>query len=357
MTTPDGLKLTTYGGERTRADDRFVVESLLDLYDRAGIATSILLRGTEGFGSKHRLRSDQTLTMSEDPPVLTVALDTAERITAVRDDVLAIDRSGLLTLERAQLVRGEIDIPRDLPERLHEETKLTILVGRQDKIDRTPAFVAACELLHRHGVAGASVTLGVDGTARGTRQRAHFFDRNADVPVLITAVGAGERIGAAVPELHALLGHPQITVERVRVCKRDGTLFERPHTLPANDSLGLPLWQKLSVYSSESAMHRGKPVHRAILRRLRESTAVRGATAVRGIWGFHGDHAPHGDRLLQWGRHVPVTTIVVDTPQNIAAAFDVVDDLTDEHGLVTTEMVPALADVDGGELRLADHDY
>jgi len=48
------------------------------------------------------------------------------------------------------------------------------------------------------------------------------------------------------------------------------------------------------------------------------------------------------DRLLQLGRHVPAVTIVIDSPERIAAAFAVVDDLTDEQGLVTSEVVPAM---------------
>ena len=74
-----------------------------------------------------------------------------------------------------------------------------------------------------------------------------------------------------------------------------------------------------------------------------------GATALRGIWGFHGDHEPHGDKLIQLSRQVPVTTIVIDTPARIAAGFDIVDELTAEHGLVTSELVPALVAVDGDE--------
>ena len=50
------------------------------------------------------------------------------------------------------------------------------------------------------------------------------------------------------------------------------------------------------VYTSEAARHDGQPIHRAIVRRLREA-GLSGATTVRGIWGFHGDHAPHGDRV------------------------------------------------------------
>lgn len=72
---------------------------------------------------------------------------------------------------------------------------------------------------------------------------------------------------------------------------------------------------------------------------------------LRGIWGFHGDHRPHGDRLLTLARRVPVVTIVVDTPERIADSFDVIDELTAEHGLVTSEMVPALVSVRGDARR------
>jgi PII-like signaling protein len=103
----------------------------------------------------------------------------------------------------------------------------------------------------------------------------------------------------------------------------------------------MALWHKLMVYTSEAVQHHGEPVHRAIVRRLR-SAGLSGATTQRGIWGFHGDHPPHGDRLLQLGRHVPAVTIVIDTPERISAAFGVIDELTTERGLVTSEIVPAM---------------
>ena len=55
----DCLKLTSYFGERHRTDGRFVADALLDLYGRHELATSILLRGVEGFGLKHHLRTDR----------------------------------------------------------------------------------------------------------------------------------------------------------------------------------------------------------------------------------------------------------------------------------------------------------
>jgi PII-like signaling protein len=58
---------------------------------------------------------------------------------------------------------------------------------------------------------------------------------------------------------------------------------------------------------------------------------------------------------------MPVVTVIVDTPERIAHSFEIVDDVTAEHGLVTSEMVPAAVSVDGadrdGGTGLARHRY
>jgi len=347
----DSLKLTSYFGERQRtADNGFAADALLDLYGQRGIATSILLRGVEGFGARQRLRTDRSLTLSDDLPLTAVAVDTRSRIEGLLESTSGLLRSGLVTLERARLLTGDMDVdaPIETPD---AETKLTVYLGRQERVYRVPAFVAVCDLLHRRGIAGATALLGVDGTAHGKRQRAAFFSRNAGTPMMVIAVGSGTRIAHVLPELGGLLRQPLLTLERVRICKRDGGLLCRPPTagesLPPADPTGMPLARKLMVYTSEAALHDGQPIHRAIVRRLR-AAGVSGATTQRGMWGFHGDHPPHGDRLLQLGRHVPALTIVIDTPERIQTAFDIIDDLTAEHGLVTCETVPAIRPVGGG---------
>ncbi len=355
----DCLKLTTYFGERDRAEHRLLGDELLDIYGGHRLQASILLRGAEGFGRLHHRHTDRLLTLSEDLPVVSIAVDQRERIESMLQIVLQIKRRGLITLERARLLSGEIGAV-ELPEQLGEATKLTVYVGRQERVARAPAFAAICDLLHRRGIAGATVLLGVDGTTRGRRARAKFFGRNADVPMMIIAVGSGERIARVLPELGSLLHEPLLTLERIRVCKRDGELLATPHELPATDEHGLAMWQKLMVYASQSATHDGRPLSLEIVRRLRAADAA-GATNLRGIWGFHGDHAPHGDKLFQVRRHVPVLTITIDTPERTERSFAIIDELTSEHGLVTSEMVPALTAMSEteqqGGLRLADHEF
>jgi PII-like signaling protein len=206
----DCLKLTIYFGERDRVGRRFLADALLDRYEHRGLATSVLLRGVEGFGAKHRLKTQRLLTLSEDLPMVSVAVDTRQRIDQLLPEVTALMGDGLITLERATLVAGELD-EIALPERLAEATKLTVYLGRNERTDGRPTFLAVVDLLHRHGVAGATVLIGVDGTAHGIRQRARFFGGNAKVPLMIISVGAGETIAHTLPELGALLERPLVT--------------------------------------------------------------------------------------------------------------------------------------------------
>jgi PII-like signaling protein len=334
----DGLRLAVYVGERDRVGGRLLADALLDVYARHRLRTSVLLRGIEGFGIKHRLHTDRLLTLSEDLPLLALALDTPARIEAVLDEVRALSRHGAITLERARLASGT-GLAAALADQ--DAVKLTLFVGRQERVAGRAAYAAVVECLYRHGVAGASVLLGLDGTVRGTRQRARFFAGNARVPLMIQSVGERASIAAALGELAVMLEQPALTLERVRVCKRDGVTLARPHSPPVAAGSGLAYWQRLVVYASEQSRYEHQPLHSALIRRLRLEGAA-GATALRGMWGYHGAHRPHGEALWSLRRHVPVLTLLLDTPENIVRWYEIVDQMTGETGLVTSEIVPAL---------------
>jgi PII-like signaling protein len=356
------VKLTTYFGERDRVDGRTLADELLAICERHRISEAILFRGAEGFGRLHHVHTDRLLSLSEDLPVVATALARREQVDALLADVLSAQRRGLVSLERTRLLvpgttaidigDGSGDLGGD-----GDARKLTVHVGRGERVGGGPAFVAVCELLRERGISGASVLLGVDGLRDGRRTRARLLSRNAGVPISIVVVGERELITAVVPSLTTMLRRPLVTLERVRICKRDGELLQRPHMLAGSDARGLALWQKLTVYSSHDATHERRSLHLELVRRLRAGDAA-GATCLNGVWGFHGAHPPHGERLLPVRRHMPVLTITIDSPANAQRSFELIDELTAEHGLVTSEVVPAVHAVgDGraiGQLELAD---
>ena len=333
------LKLTMYFGERDRSGDVFLADALFDRYEAHGIKTSLLLRGAEGFGVRHHLQTQRLLTLSEDLPLVSIAVDARERIQETLPEIAELAGHGLITLERALLLddrAGRVE----LPESAAGATRLTIYAGRAETFGPRAAFAAAVAHLHSHGVTAASVILGVDGTLHGRRRRARFFSRNVDVPLMVLAFGSREAIGAALPDVHAIFHDPIVTVEQIRLCKRDGEHLADPREMPDTDERGLPIWHKLMVSSEAQAHFHGRPLYVEIVRRLREAGAA-GATVLRGVYGFYGGREPFGDRFFAVRRRAPVHTVIVDTPVNARRWWEIVDEVTAESGMVTSELVPA----------------
>lgn len=335
----DCLKVTTYFGERARIKGGFLADAFTDIYARHELQASLVMRGVEGFGARHTLRTDRVLTLSEDLPLVSVAIDSPRRIEAALSEIDGLRFTGLVTVGRARMLTRQLE-RIELPAELAVAAKLTVWVGRQERVGARPAYEAVVELLHKERIAGATVLLGVDGTAHGVRQRARFFGRNAEVPLMVIAVGDGEQIAAAMPKIAALLARPLLTLEAVEICKRDGRTIGRPRQLPDTDAAGRPVLQKLTVYAGEQSRHAGAPLCEQLVRALREAGAA-GATSLRGLWGYHGDHDPHGERFWALRRHVPVLSEVVDTPQRARRWLEIADQLTDETGLLTSEMITA----------------
>jgi PII-like signaling protein len=218
--------------------------------------------------------------------------------------------------------------------------KLTVYGGRSIRSRGQAGYVRAVELLRQCGAAAASVLLAVDGTHHGQRRRARFFARNADVPLMLLAVGEPAAITAAMPSISRLIDGAVATIEQVRLCKSTGTRLAAPDAIAPQDPSGLPVWQKLMVHAEEQARHGAHPMYRELIRRLHAAGAA-GATALRGVRGFYADHDPFFDRVLAVKRNVPVHVVIVDTPERMQKLWPIVDELTDEAGIVTSELVPA----------------
>ena len=78
-------------------------------------------------------------------------------------------------------------------------------------------------------------------------------------------------------------------------------------------------------------------------------------TTILGDWGFSSDERPSGDRFGRLLSHTPSYTVYIDRPQKVAEVWPVVDELTAQHGIVTSLIVPGYRERAGdtvhGELR------
>ena len=70
-------------------------------FARRGLRASVLLRGAGGFGLRHHLRTDRLLTLSEDLPLVAMAVDAPGARSSRRPRRPPRAGDGLITLERA----------------------------------------------------------------------------------------------------------------------------------------------------------------------------------------------------------------------------------------------------------------
>jgi PII-like signaling protein len=331
--TEEGRKLTLYLRESDRVGEGLVSDQLFDLFQRAGLRVSVLLRGVEGFGRSSLVESERLETLADDLPLVAVAVDEVGRIDQVLPDVRRLMTGGLVTVERARLVTtAEVPAQPDLD----LGAKLTVYCGRSERSAGRPAARALIDHVRAHGADAGSVLLGLDGTVHGVRRRARFLSGNADVPVMVVAVGSHGVVCEALPGVMSMLDDPVVTLERVAIADA-----------PA-PTAGEPGWrQKLMVHCGAEASSAGRPLHLAALAAVR-AHGLAGATSLRGTWGFAAGSPAHGDSARRLRRRTPVLTVAVDRAESIAEAWPHLRSLVAGQGIVTREWVPVVERIGGG---------
>lgn len=317
------LQMRFYFGERDRDGDGPLESAVMDACARHGVAAAALLRAVEGFGAKQRMRTERMLSLSEDPPLVAVAVGERDRVEALASEVREIAGEGLLTLASVRVwgrdEGGGVPVDEGTAD---DQVRVTIWGPRTGP--RSP-HLGAVAAFHRHGAEAALVLLGVDGVLDGERRRARFVASNREVPAMTVAVGERAAIYAALAGVDGAA--PLVTVEGVELSSRIER--ERLHTTPAI---------RVTYLTSEIATSGGRPRYLELIHRLREAGAP-GATALRGVWGFRGSTPPHGDRVLALRRDVPILVEAIDAAEPAARWLELAAGIAGDDDVLSVQPI------------------
>jgi PII-like signaling protein len=321
------MQMRLHFGERDRCGDEPLESAVMNACARRAVRAAALMRGVEGFGARQHLRTDRLLSLSEDTPLIAVAVGEDEVIERLADEVREMAGKGLMVLESTEVFDGDVG-------------KATIWGPRTGP---TSPHLGAVAALKRHGAESATVLLGVDGVLDGERRRARFVAANQGVPAMTVGVGPRVAIDAAVAEINGA-AH-LVTVEAVETYRRIGTVslhtdaaVERSSRIAGVSLHGPAEAVRVTLVTSEVASRGSHPVYVEFIHRLRREGAA-GATAQRGVWGFRGEEEPHGDRVLALRRDVPMRVEVVDAPERAARWHEVARELACEGDILYSEAV------------------
>jgi PII-like signaling protein len=348
------LQLRFHFGERDRAadGDRSLEAAVMGACESRGVSAAALLRGVEGFGAKHQMRTERLLSLSEDAPLVAVAVGEAAVIEGLAEEVRAMASEGLVALE------GVTTPPQDGEKcALGDLVKVTIWGPRSGS---SSPHIDAVAALYRHGAEAATVLLGVDGVLDGERRRARFVGANHGVPAITVAVGERAAIEAALAELdpaaHLVIVEAGALSSRYPRRKRPGEGVERNSdidrlSLHAESGVEPKLRMeppslhggavRVTMVTSEIAAGEARPRYLELIHALRRDGAA-GATALRGVWGFRGGGTPHGDRVLALRRDVPMVVEAVDAPDRGARWGELARSMAGEEDVVYSQPIPRI---------------
>jgi PII-like signaling protein len=97
--------LRIFIGENDRDEGRPLYESIVLRAREMQIAGATVIRGAMGFGHSSRLHTAKILRLSEDLPLVIEIVDSEEKISAFLPVLDQIMTSGLITLEKVQVVQ------------------------------------------------------------------------------------------------------------------------------------------------------------------------------------------------------------------------------------------------------------
>lgn len=295
-------------GERGRSGGVLIAERLMSVLDSGGLETAALIRGAEGFGLRHGMRSSERLTLSEDLPMVAIALGPSEVVGPVAEQARTLFKRGLVTVEtttRNDTGGSSGSNPGSHPAGDAEgDCRLTVWTRRGARIEGRPAHAWVLNRLKQNGAQAGIALLGVDGISGGARQRAGFFSPNRDVPLMV--VGVASREAAAATGNAVSLHLPEVLLETVDLIP--------PGRLADGELSNSDFW-RLTLFSGGSGPEPGVRHQGDFIRMLRRQGAP-GATGYLGLCGFVGEEEPRGDSLRHLRRRVPALTEIVDTAEN-----------------------------------------
>jgi PII-like signaling protein len=351
----DLLQMRFHFGERDRDGDGPLDAAVMDACARRGVRSAALMRGVEGFGAKHRLRTDRLLSLSEDTPLVAVAVGEREVVEALAEEVRGMAAEGLILVEgiearttgtaatsAAMAAVPVVGVAGD--DEGSDRVRVTVWGPRTGP---TSPHLEAVAALKRHGAESATVLLGVDGVIDGERRRARFLAGNRGVPAMTVGVGRRAAIEAALAEVdgaaHLVTVEPVVTYRRIATVSHHGD--------PLGDARVVAGWRisppshhgaaaiRVALVTSEVASRGSHPAYLEFIHRLRRGGAP-GATAQRGVWGFRGDGEAHGDRVLALRRDVPLVVEVVDAPERAARWLELAREVACEGDVVYVQTAP-----------------
>jgi PII-like signaling protein len=227
--------------------------------------------------------------------------------------------------------------------------KVTIFINEDVSHRMTSLHDALMTYLLQKGVAGATATRALSGFGSHHALHTTRMEATAEhLPIRIEFVETAERVDELLPTLYEMVTDGLIEVQDTTVIKLTRASTEQEPRLPHQRKVGPA--KMLRIFLGEADKWRDEPLYDAIVKKLR-MLDIAGATVYRGILGYGAKGHEHKKSFLHVSRDLPIMLSVIDSPEKIRAAAEVVEGMLEDGLLVISdvEMVRLIRSLSGAK--------
>ena len=110
MKQEEMVLMRIFVGESDRYEKQALYEALVELFREQGLAGATVIKGAMGYGGHSEVHTDRYLRLSSELPVVIEVVDNQDKIDAVLPLIESMFQGGLITMEKARVIRFQKDL-------------------------------------------------------------------------------------------------------------------------------------------------------------------------------------------------------------------------------------------------------
>ncbi len=214
--------------------------------------------------------------------------------------------------------------------------KVTIFINEDAPHRMTSLHDAIMTFLMHKGVAGATATRAFSGFGSHHTLHTPRMEATAEhLPIRIEFIETAERVDELLPTLYEMVTDGLIEVQDTNVVKLARPSAQPDPKLPHQRKVGPA--KMLRIFLGEADKWQDEPLYDAIVKKLR-MLDIAGVTVYRGILGYGAKGHEHKKSFLHVSRDLPIMLSVIDTPEKILAAAEVIEGMLEDGLLVISDV-------------------
>jgi PII-like signaling protein len=214
--------------------------------------------------------------------------------------------------------------------------KVTIFINEDAPHRMTSLHDALMTFLLHKNVAGATATRAFSGFGSHHALHTPRMEATAEhLPIRIEFIETSERVDELLPTLYEMVTDGLIEVQDTVVVKLARPSTQPDPKLPHQRKVGPA--KMLRIFLGEADKFEDEALYDAIVKKLRLMD-IAGATVYRGILGYGAKGHEHKQSFLHVSRDLPIMLSVIDTPEKIRAAAEVIEGMLEDGLLVISDV-------------------